>query len=90
MTNEEVIRQLNDLKGIGSDYVPINEALDMAIKALEAWEKVEKDIHTAIDNAALTKSLVVNTKNGISAEHANISCIMYVVRVIYTMERPAR
>lgn len=53
MTNEEVIRQLNDLKGIGSDYVPINEALDMAIKALEAWEKVEKDIHTAIDNALM-------------------------------------
>ena len=29
------------------------EYLDMAIKALEAWGKVEKDIHTAIDNALM-------------------------------------
>lgn len=29
------------------------EALDIAIKALEAWEMVEKDIHNAIDNALM-------------------------------------
>lgn len=35
MTLDEAIKQLKELKGIGSDYIPINNALDMAIKALE-------------------------------------------------------
>ena len=35
MTKEETVKTLNELKGIGTDYIKINEALDMAIKVLE-------------------------------------------------------
>ena len=36
MTREEASTLLEELKGIGSDYEAINDALDMAIKALSA------------------------------------------------------
>lgn len=60
MTNEKVIRQLNDLKGIGSDYVPINEALEMDIKALDAelrWIPVSEDLPEEGGNYIVTEKV---------------------------------
>lgn len=50
MTREEALSILKTFRITGDKN---HEAFDMAIKSLEAWEKVEKDIHDAIDNASM-------------------------------------
>lgn len=48
MTVEEAIKKLkeqqNEFNEHCIDYAGINEAYNMAIKSLEAWEKVKEDI----------------------------------------------
>lgn len=48
MTREEAIKKLreqqNEFNEHCIDYAGINEAYNMAIKSLEAWDKVEADI----------------------------------------------
>lgn len=64
MTREEAIKiiyqEIQDTKIQGEKYAFLKkscykkcEAFDMAIKALEAWGKVEKDIHNEIDTALM-------------------------------------
>lgn len=50
MTRDEALSILKTFRITGDKN---HEAFDMAIKALEAWEMVEKDIHNAIDNALM-------------------------------------
>lgn len=48
MTNEEAIKKLkeqqNEFNEHYIDYAGINEAYNMAIRSLEAWEKVKEEI----------------------------------------------
>ena len=39
---------LNDKSWLESTHEPISQCFDMAIKSLEAWEKVEKEIDDSI------------------------------------------
>ena len=54
MTYKEAIMQLEELKGIGTDYISINMAVEMAIKALEQEPKcrdcVSRDYLLSIAN----------------------------------------
>lgn len=43
MTNEEAINQLQDAKDGYKEYLT-DEALDMAIKALESWDKYSDEL----------------------------------------------
>ena len=53
MTKQDAIEILSALWK--KDILPVDrqDALVMAIKALESWEKIEKDVHNAIDNALM-------------------------------------
>lgn len=44
MTVEEAIRGLKNVRKMFEGYKPNEEMFDMAIKSLEAWEKVMEDI----------------------------------------------
>ena len=45
MTTQEAIDILQNTSFFGSDMDDIDTAITMAIKSLEAWEKVREDIH---------------------------------------------
>ena len=52
MTEDEAIKRLkeqqNEFNENWVDYAGINEAYNMAIRSLEAWEKVKEDIEIAL------------------------------------------
>lgn len=53
MTREEAIEQLKQIPihdGVSDNYMKtIYEAIDMAIRSLEAWNEVQKEIYKQID-----------------------------------------